>query len=69
MEIIQEGVGIDRFSKAFKGNLKGSSYDSLLTPPMRPDNAKVCEQFRDFITDTVVDWVNAGVLAVWFMPR
>ena len=65
MEIIKEGVRIDRFFKPFKGNFKGSSYDSLLPPPMRLDNAKVCEQFRDFITDTIVDWVNAGVLAVW----
>ena len=32
---------------------------------MRHDTAKVCEQFQDFITDTIVDWVNAGVLAVW----
>lgn len=28
-------------------------------------DAKVCGQFQDFITDTVVDWVDAGVLAVW----
>ena len=65
MEIINEGVRIDRFFKSFKGNFKGSSYDSLLPPPMRLDNAKICEQFRNFITDTVVDWVDAGVLAVW----
>ena len=32
---------------------------------MRFDNAKVCEQFQNFITDIVVDWVDAGVLAVW----
>ena len=65
MEIIKEGVRIDRLFKHFKGNFKGSSYDSQLPPPKRLDNAKVCEQFRDFITDTVVDWVHAGVLAVW----
>ena len=65
MKIIKEGVRIDRFFKPFKGNFKGSSYDLLLPPPMRLDNAKVCEQFQDFITDTIVDRVNAGVLAVW----
>lgn len=64
MKIIKEGVRIDRLFKPFKGNFKGSSYDSLFSPPMRLDIAKVCEQFRDFITDTVVDWVDAGVLAV-----
>ena len=32
---------------------------------MRLVNAKVCEQFRSFITDTVIDWVDAGVIAVW----
>ena len=65
MEIVKEGVRIDRLFKPFKGNFKGSSYDSLFPPPMRLDNAKVCEQFRNFITDTIVDWVDAGVLAVW----
>ena len=65
MDIIKEGVRIDRLFKPFKGNFKGSSYDSLFPPPMRLDNAKVCEQFRSFITDTVVDWVDAGILAVW----
>ena len=65
MEIIKEDVRIDRLFKPFKGNCKGSSYDSLFPPPMRLDNAKVCEQFRDFIADTVVIWVDAGVLAVW----
>ena len=64
MEIIKEGVRVDRLFKPFKGNFKGSSYDSLLPPPMRLENVKVCEQFRDFITDTVVDWIDAGVLAV-----
>ena len=65
MEIIKEGVKIDRLFKPFKGNFKGSSYDSLFPPPMRLDNAKICEQFRDFITDTIVNWVDTGVLAVW----
>ena len=65
MEIIKEGVRIDRLFKPFKGNFKGSPYDSLFPPPMRLDNAKICEQFQDFITDTVVNWVDAGVLAVW----
>ena len=65
MEIIKEGVKIDRLFKPFKGNLKGSSYNSLFPPPMRLDNAKICEQFRDFITDTIVNWLDTGVLAVW----
>ena len=65
MEIIKEGVRIDRLFKPFRGNFKGSSYDLLFPPPMRLDNDKVCEQFRSFITDTVVDWVDPGILAVW----
>ena len=43
MEIIKEGVRIERLFKPFKGNFKGSSYDSLFPPLMRLDNAKVCE--------------------------
>ena len=63
MKIIKGGVRIDWLP--FKGNFKGSSYHSLFPPPMRLFNAKVCEQFRNFITDTVVDWADAVVLAVW----
>ena len=65
MEIIKEGVKIHRFFKPFKGNFKGSSYNSQLPPPMHIKNAKICERFRDFITDTIIDWVSAGVLAIW----
>ena len=32
---------------------------------MQIKNAKICERFRDFITDTIIDWVSAGVLAIW----
>ena len=31
---------------------------------MRLDNARICKQFRDLITDTVVSWVDTGLLAV-----
>ena len=27
--------------------------------------ARNCKQFQNFISDTIVDWVSAGVLAVW----
>lgn len=65
MEIIKEGVKIHRLFKPFKGNFKGSSYNSQLPPPMQIKNAKICERFRDFITDTIIDWVSTGVLAIW----
>lgn len=43
MESIKEVLTIDWVFKPFKGNFIGSSYDSLFPPPMRLDNAKVCE--------------------------
>lgn len=65
MEIIRDGVKIERFFKPFKGDFKGSSFNSPRPTPIQLDNAKACEQFRDFISDTIIDWVAAGVLAVW----
>ena len=64
MEIIRDGVKIECFFKPSKGDFKGSSFNSLRTTPIQLDNAKACEQFPDFISDTIIDWVAAGVLAV-----
>ena len=64
MEIIKEGVRIDRPLKPFKGNFKGSLYDSLFPPPMRLDNFRDSEQYPDVITNTAINWhlqFNAGL--------
>ena len=47
-----------------KGNFKGRSYDAPPPPSLRPSNSKICEGFRDSISETLLDWVTAGVLDV-----
>ena len=64
-DIVREGVKVDCFSKPFKRNFKGRSYDAPRPPPIRLSNSKICEGFRDFISETLLDWVAPGVLDVW----
>ena len=64
-DIVRKGVKVDCFFKPFKGNFKGRSYDVPRPPSMRLSNSKICEGFRDFISETLLDWVAAGVLDVW----
>ena len=47
------------------GNFKGKSFVSASSPPIMLENSRSCRQFDDFVTDTIVLWVSAGVLAVW----
>ena len=65
IDIVREGVKIDCFSKPFKGNFKGRSYDAPRPPSIRLSNSKICEGFRDFISETLLDWEAARVLDVW----
>ena len=65
IDIVREGVKVDCFFKPFKGNFKGRSYDAPRSPSIRLGNSKVCEGFRDFISETLLDWVATGVLDVW----
>ena len=65
IDIVREGVKIDCFFKPFKGNFKGCSYDTPRPPSVQLSNSKICGRFQDFISETVLEWVTAGVLDVW----
>ena len=65
IDIVREGVKIDWFFKSFRGNFKGRSHDALRSPSIQLSNSKICEGFQDSISETVLDWVTAGVLDVW----
>ena len=56
---------VEHFFKPCKGSFRGSPYDAPHPPPIHLGNATICEQFQNFISHTIVDWVSAGVLAVW----
>ena len=64
-EIRQDGVRIERFFTPFKGDFKGQFYHARTPPATRINNSAICSQFTDFISDTIVQLVATGVLAVW----
>ena len=65
LEIVQDGVQVERFFTPFKGDFKGQFYHAQTPPAIRINNSAICTQFTDFITDTFVHCVASGVLAVW----
>ena len=50
LEIVRNKVRIEHFPSHSKGNFKGKAYDSNVSK---------------FVSDTVLLWVTAGVIAVW----
>lgn len=64
LEIIRVGVRVEYFFRPFRGNFKGKAYDSDIPPPVVINNSATCKRFSQFISDTVIQWVTAGVIAV-----
>ena len=54
LEIVQDGVRVERFFTIFKGDFKGQFYHARTPPAIRINNSTICAQFTDFISDTVV---------------
>ena len=65
LEVIRDGVRVDRFFKPFKGNFKGQAYNSNYPPPMTVKNSPTTAKFSHFVSDSIIQWVTAGVIAVW----
>lgn len=59
LEIIREGVRVEHFFRPFRGNFKD------IPPPVVINNSATCARFSQFISDTIIQWVTAGVIAVW----
>lgn len=64
MNWIKYGVDVHKFFKPYKGNFKGRHLDSALPPCMYFPNAKVCEQFGDFIARTLEERIRNESLTV-----
>ena len=65
MEIIREGVRVEHFLRPFRGSFKGKAYDSDIPPTFVINNSATCARFSQFISDTIIQSVTAGVIAVW----
>ena len=68
LEVIRDGVRgvrVDRFFKPFKGNFKGQAYNSNYPPPIIIKNSPTTAKFSQFVSDSIIQWVTAGVTAAW----
>ena len=64
-EIIRERVRVEHFFRPFRGNFKGRAYDSDIPPPVVIISSATCAKFSQFVSDTIIQWVAAGIIAVW----
>ena len=64
LEIIQDGFR-NHFFTPLKGDFEGQFCHAQTPPATRINNSAICTQFSDLISDTTVEWVATGVLAVW----
>ena len=69
LKIVQDGIRVERFFTPFKGDFKGQFYHAQRPPSTRINNSAICAQLTNFISDTIVQWVASGVLAVWSKVR
>lgn len=65
LKYIRYGVSIFDFMQPFKGDFKGKSFDSDRPPPMIFSNSKSCDQFQEFISESILERVRNGSLCVW----
>ena len=65
LEVIRDGVRVDRFFRSFRGNFKGQAYNSEYPSPMIIKNSPTTAKFSQFVSDCIIQWVTAGVIAVW----
>jgi hypothetical protein len=62
---INEGVDVHEFFTSFKGTFQGKQYNSDLPPEALFPNAKSCTAFSEFISNTIIERVSNGSLAIW----
>ena len=65
LRYISEGVSVFEFFKPFKGQFKGKQYDPARPPRMCFENNKICSNFKDFISSTILERVANGSLSIW----
>ena len=49
----------------FKGEFKGKSYDSPYPPKTFIPSSKICDQYEDFISSTIIERVQNGSMSIW----
>ena len=65
LRYISEGVSIFPFFRYFKGDFKGNHFNSPTPPRMIFENSKICHQYQDFISETILERICNGSISVW----
>ena len=65
LKYISKRVSVFDFFKPFKGDFKGKSYDSQLPPRMFFENNKICNEYEDFISATILERIKNGSISIW----
>ena len=62
---IKNSVSVFNFFSHFKGDFKGKSYDSPLPPPIFLENNKICDQYVNFICESIIERVRNRSMSIW----
>lgn len=62
-KIIDSGVNVHNFFRPIKGRFRGQDLDAQL--PSRTVIPNNCSQFTDFISKTIIEWLQAGSVSLW----
>ena len=65
LKYIKHGVSVHDIFQPFKGEFKGKFYDSPSPPKIFLENNKICSQFEEFISSTILERVQNGSLSIW----
>ena len=62
---VSQGVYVQEFFVPFNGTYRGRSYNTNVPPRMSFPNSLSCNNFRDFVSQTILERVANGSLLVW----
>jgi hypothetical protein len=57
---LRDGVNIPSFFQLYEGSFNGRLFNSIIPPPMYYQNAPICQEYSDFITDTITLRLKEG---------
>lgn len=61
---IAKGVEVTDFLRPFNGKFKGTSYSAPDPLPCHQPNAAVCNKYKQFVSETLEEWVSCGAVKV-----
>ena len=62
---LRDGVHLPSFFRHYEGNFNGRVLNSVVPPPMYFQNAPICQEYSDFISDTITMRLKEGSMLFW----